>query len=43
MKNEKKKYQTPEIAVLLLNAGDMLSASGGSDALDNWSDDIFGN
>ena len=38
-----KKYQPPEIAVLLLNAGDMLSVSGGSDAFDNWSDDVFGN
>ena len=43
MKNEKKLYQSPEMEVIKQNGTDMLSASGGNDAFDNWSSDIFGN
>ena len=41
MKNEKKEYLAPEIKIVLLTAGDMLTSSGGYDGTDNWSDDIF--
>ena len=36
----KKNYLPAEIAIVPLNAGDLLTTSG-SDALDNWKDDIF--
>ena len=41
MKNEKKEYLAPEITIVSLDAGDMLTSSGGYDGTDNWSDDIF--
>ena len=42
MKNEKMIYQTPKIEIVLLTAGDMLTASSGYDGVDNWANDIFG-
>lgn len=41
MNNEKKVYLPPEITVIQLDAGDMLTTSGGSDAYDNWASDFF--
>ena len=41
MDNEKKLYLAPEIAVIWLNAGDMLTTSGGNDGTDNWASDFF--
>ena len=41
MENEKKSYQTPEFTVIVTDKRDMLTTSSGSDALDNWSDDVF--
>ncbi len=41
MNNEKKEYLAPEITIVSLDAGDMLTSSGGYDGTDNWSDDIF--
>ena len=43
MKNEKTVYQPPEFTVIAMNARDALTTSGGSDAFDNRSDDVFGN
>ena len=40
MKEEKLGYLPPEIEIVPLNAGDLLTTSG-SDSFDNWSDDIF--
>ena len=42
MKNEKMIYETPEIKIIPLTAGDMLTASGGYDGFDNWAFDVFG-
>ena len=42
MKKEKMIYQAPEIGIVLLTAGDMLTASSGYDGSDNWANDIFG-
>ena len=41
MDNEKKLYLAPEITIIPLNAGDMLTTSGGNDGTDNWASDIF--
>ena len=37
--NEKKAYLSAEIKIVPLSAADMFES--GSDALDNWADDIF--
>ena len=43
MENEKTVYQPQEFTVIAMNARDTLTTSGGSDAFDNRSDDVFGN
>ena len=37
----KKTYLPANIEIVPLNAGDLLTTSGGYDETDNWSDDIF--
>ena len=37
----KKVYLPAGIEIIPLNAGDMLTSSGGYDGTDNWADDIF--